>query len=32
MAISGIIRIEEFHYASADTEDFDPMLSKNIPS
>jgi phosphoribosylformylglycinamidine synthase len=28
MAISGIIRIEEFHYASADTEDFDPMLSQ----
>ncbi|PKH68537.1 phosphoribosylformylglycinamidine synthase [Flavobacterium sp. ALD4] len=28
MAISGIIRIEEFHYASADTVDFDPMLSQ----
>jgi phosphoribosylformylglycinamidine synthase len=31
MAISGIIRIEEFHYASADTED--PCFPlKNIPS
>jgi phosphoribosylformylglycinamidine synthase len=28
MAISGIIRIEEFHYAKADSEDFDPMLSQ----
>lgn len=28
MAISGIIRIEEFHYATADSEDFDPMLSQ----
>ncbi|MBP2284706.1 phosphoribosylformylglycinamidine synthase [Flavobacterium sp. CG_23.5] len=28
MAISGIIRIEEFHYAAADAEDFDPMLSQ----
>ena len=28
MAISGIIRIEEFHYATADAEDFDPMLSQ----
>jgi phosphoribosylformylglycinamidine synthase len=29
MAISGIIRIEEFHKATADSEDFDPMLSQN---
>ncbi|NGY38913.1 phosphoribosylformylglycinamidine synthase [Flavobacterium sp. XN-5] len=28
MAISGIIRIEEFHYATADSDDFDPMLSQ----
>ena len=28
MAISGIIRIEEFYYAAADTEEFDPMLSQ----
>ncbi|TDE03827.1 phosphoribosylformylglycinamidine synthase [Flavobacterium hiemivividum] len=28
MAISGIIRIEEFYYATADSEDFDPMLSQ----
>ncbi|MEZ7504256.1 phosphoribosylformylglycinamidine synthase [Flavobacterium sp. Arc2] len=28
MAISGIIRIEEFHYTTADAEDFDPMLSQ----
>ncbi|WP_339921084.1 phosphoribosylformylglycinamidine synthase [uncultured Flavobacterium sp.] len=28
MAISGIIRIEEFHYATADSADFDPMLSQ----
>ncbi|SEA99731.1 phosphoribosylformylglycinamidine synthase [Flavobacterium gillisiae] len=28
MAISGIIRIEEFQYATADSADFDPMLSQ----
>jgi hypothetical protein len=28
MAISGIIRIEEFHYASADTEDFSHAFAK----
>jgi phosphoribosylformylglycinamidine synthase len=28
MAISGIIRIEEFHYASADTEDFSHASQK----
>jgi phosphoribosylformylglycinamidine synthase len=28
MAISGIIRIEEFHNSTADEEDFDPMLSQ----
>ena len=32
MAISGIIRIEEFHYATADSEDFDPCFRKNTPS
>lgn len=28
MGISGIIRIEEFHYATEDFTDFDPMLSQ----
>jgi phosphoribosylformylglycinamidine synthase len=28
MAISGIIRIEEFHYSTAAAADFDPMLSQ----